>query len=90
MNIERLSFIFYPLFFSIIFLILWALIPTAHAGSKVEICHFPPGNPANFHTITVNEKALGAHIENHGDSEGNCCSLELEEGISSQRSIRHS
>ena len=28
----------------------------ADAGNRVDICHFPPGNPANFQTITVGEK----------------------------------
>jgi hypothetical protein len=25
---------------------------------KVQICDIPPGNPANFHTITISENAL--------------------------------
>jgi hypothetical protein len=48
---------------------------TARAGAtKVEVCHVPPGNPENFHTITVSEKALPAHIA-HGDFEGPCNAL---------------
>ena len=31
--------------------------------------HIPPGNPGNFHTITVSEKALSAH-SSHGDAAG--------------------
>lgn len=43
-----------------------------HAGpSKVEVCHLPPGELDNFHTITISDKALGAHVE-HGDLEGAC------------------
>ncbi len=45
---------------------LLALPATALAANKVQICHVPPGNPANFHTITVSEKALPAHL-GHGD-----------------------
>ena len=31
----------------------------AWAGNaKVQVCHIPPGNPANFHTITISENAL--------------------------------
>ncbi len=41
------------------------------AGVKVEICHIPPGNPANFHTITVSDKAFPAHLA-HGDLAGSC------------------
>lgn len=38
---------------------------------KVTICHVPPGNPDNAHTITVSENALDAHLA-HGDYEGPC------------------
>lgn len=43
----------------------------AFAGPKVEVCHVPPGNPANFHTIKVSENALSAHLA-HGDIAGPC------------------
>ena len=46
----------------------------AAGGAKVEICHVPPGNPANFHTITVSENAMAAHLE-HGDVAGACNAL---------------
>ena len=37
------------------------------------ICHRPPGNPGNAHTITVgSEQARDAHIRNHGDTPGPC------------------
>ena len=39
---------------------------------KVTICHIPPGNPDNAHTITISENALQAHINNHGDIPGAC------------------
>jgi len=42
------------------------------AGDEVEICHIPPGNPDNAHTISVSEKAAAKHIENHGDTLGPC------------------
>jgi hypothetical protein len=38
---------------------------------KVTICHYPPGNPDNAHTITLSEDALEAHIA-HGDAPGPC------------------
>jgi hypothetical protein len=48
------------------------LSKSAQAGPvKLEVCHIPPGNPDNFHTITVNEKALPAHFE-HQDLNGAC------------------
>ncbi len=40
---------------------------------KVTICHCPPGNPNNCHTISVGSKAVAAHLRNHpDDSEGEC------------------
>ena len=40
-------------------------------AAKVTICHFPPGNPSNAHTITVSANALTAHLA-HGDILGEC------------------
>ena len=44
---------------------------SAQAGgaNKVDVCHVPPGNPENWHTITISEKALPAHLA-HGDLVG--------------------
>jgi hypothetical protein len=50
---------------------------TVFAGTKVDVCHRPPGNPENFHTITINENALDAHLA-HSDLVGPC-SEHLEE-----------
>lgn len=38
---------------------------------KTTICHYPPGNPANKHTISVGTAAVSAHMA-HGDTTGNC------------------
>ncbi len=38
---------------------------------KVTICHIPPGNTDNPHTITISESALDAHLA-HGDTIGAC------------------
>ncbi len=38
---------------------------------KVTICHFPPGNPDNEHTISVGASAVPAHLA-HGDYRGEC------------------
>jgi hypothetical protein len=55
-------------------------IPAAYAdgdnddddgNDKVKICHIPPGNPDNAHTIRVNENAVDAHLD-HGDYKGEC------------------
>jgi hypothetical protein len=39
--------------------------------AKVDVCHIPPGNPENAHTITISENALSTHLD-HGDSAGAC------------------
>jgi hypothetical protein len=38
---------------------------------QVTICHIPPGNPDNAHTITVGASAVPAHLA-HGDTLGPC------------------
>ncbi|HKP97347.1 MAG TPA: hypothetical protein VJ385_16490 [Fibrobacteria bacterium] len=38
---------------------------------KKDICHMPPGNPANAHTLTVGASAVPAHLA-HGDKPGRC------------------
>ena len=44
----------------------------AGAGEeKVTICHIPPGNPDNAHTVTVGAPAVPAHLA-HGDTLGEC------------------
>lgn len=37
----------------------------------ITICHYPPGNPENVQTITINASAWPAH-EAHGDDIGSC------------------
>jgi hypothetical protein len=39
---------------------------------KITICHIPPGNPENAHTIEISESAWPAHRDNHGDYMGEC------------------
>jgi len=54
-------------------------IPGAIADEvKVDVCHVPPENPANAHTITISKDALGAHLE-HGDRVGSCDSTGMVE-----------
>ena len=51
-------------------------VPGAIAeGAKVDVCHIPPGNPENAHTITISENALSTHLD-HGDRVGACDSTE--------------
>ncbi|RKH73243.1 hypothetical protein [Corallococcus aberystwythensis] len=45
---------------------------TAPGGDgRVTLCHIPPGNHANAHTITVGAPAMAAHLH-HGDTLGAC------------------
>jgi hypothetical protein len=39
--------------------------------AKAVICHYPPGNPGNRHTIEVGQPAVPAHLA-HGDTLGPC------------------
>jgi hypothetical protein len=54
-----------------VFLLVLAGIARAEQEPKVEICHNPPGNPSNYHTIKVKANALAAHL-GHGDFVGPC------------------
>jgi len=44
---------------------------SAHAAEKICICHIPPGNPDNAHTICIGAPAVRAHLR-HGDTMGEC------------------
>lgn len=61
---------------SIALLSIVGFVGTAIAGPapKVQICHIPPGNPANFHTIVVSASAVASHLA-HGDIGGACNSV---------------
>jgi len=41
-------------------------------GAKVTICHIPPGNPGNAHTLCVGRDALSPHLQHHDDHCGPC------------------
>jgi len=43
----------------------------AKQEAKVTICHYPPGNPSNYHTMEVAQPAVSAHLA-HGDTLGAC------------------
>lgn len=46
--------------------------PESCLAPKVLVCHVPPGNPANAHTICVGAAAVPAHVTHHGDQVGVC------------------
>jgi hypothetical protein len=37
------------------------------SGKKVNICHFPPGNPENYQSIKISTNALDTHLDHHDD-----------------------
>ena len=41
------------------------------SNNKKTICHIPPGNPNNAHTLSIASAAWGAH-QKHGDYQGEC------------------
>ena len=45
--------------------------PSAAPAAKLQICHVPPGNSDNFHTITISQNTRSAHLA-HGDPDGPC------------------
>jgi hypothetical protein len=48
---------------------------------KTTVCHIPPGNPANAHTICVGNDAVPAHLD-HGDFLGTCtCTTADDAGV---------
>jgi len=47
------------------------LLAMVDNGEKIVICHVPPGNPENAHSIEVSINSLDAHLA-HGDSIGAC------------------
>ena len=48
-----------------------SVVATEDAGAKATICHRPPGNPGNQHTLSVGGSAVPAHLA-HGDLIGEC------------------
>jgi len=51
--------------------VLGVAVVSADSQGKVDICHIPPGNPENAHTINVSVNAIPAHLD-HGDRLGSC------------------
>lgn len=47
-------------------------VPVCDNPKKVLICHIPPGNPDNAHSICVSENAVDKHQSQHGDGVGAC------------------
>jgi hypothetical protein len=47
----------------------------ASANEKTTICHCPPGNPENCHTIRIGEKAAEQHRQQHPDDRPGPCDV---------------
>jgi hypothetical protein len=63
----------HPVVLKLLVVLVLCAAAAVHAASqgKVDICHIPPGNPANAHTINVSVNAVPAHLA-HGDTLGAC------------------
>ena len=46
-------------------------VPKYTRVEKITICHYPPGDPGNPHTLIISKSALEAHLA-HGDTIGPC------------------
>jgi hypothetical protein len=55
----------------VLLVVLASIAAFADSQGKVDICHIPPGNPANAHVINVSVNAIPAHLA-HGDNLGQC------------------
>jgi hypothetical protein len=44
----------------------------ACTSDAVKVCHVPPGNPGNRHTIHISESAVDTHLKRHDDYLGEC------------------
>jgi hypothetical protein len=44
----------------------------ACTSDDVTVCHVPPGNPGNRHTIHISESAVETHLKRHDDYLGEC------------------
>jgi len=58
-----------------------------HYSGTTTICHIPPGNPGNAHTISIGTPAVRAHLA-HGDVENACAENNLE-NILSIKEMKH-
>lgn len=47
-------------------------VVTCENPKKELICHIPPGNPDNAHSICVSKNAVETHQSHHGDPIGAC------------------
>ncbi|ATX78960.1 hypothetical protein Ga0123461_0523 [Mariprofundus aestuarium] len=62
-------------------------VPAAEAkkAHKVDVCHIPPGNPSNAHTINIDQSAVDAHLA-HGDYLGECGAVVVEDNSNDNES----
>lgn len=75
MEFTKMRNLFFGLVFALILVV--GIVPNTTMAAnlpKVQVCHRPPGNPANFHTINISQNALPAHLA-HGDLVGACNAL---------------
>ncbi len=47
-------------------------VASCETPKKVLVCHRPPGNPGNAHTICIGAPAAAPHLKHHPDALGAC------------------
>jgi hypothetical protein len=45
---------------------------SVNGNVKFNVCHIPPGNPANKHNICISPNALNAHLTSGSNGHNNC------------------
>lgn len=58
----------------------------SNSVQKITVCHIPPGNPGNAHTVSVGSPSLPAHLA-HGDTVGECAPPGEDDGEASPASV---
>jgi len=61
--------------------------PSDYGGKKINVCHFPPGNSGNAHTINISFNAWEAHRA-HDDYWGECDPDQTDETDEEGRNIK--
>jgi len=59
-----------------------------YTSSTTIICHIPPGNPGNAHTITIGSPAVNAHLAHGDDIEDPSCESVVWEDHKAEKEVR--
>jgi len=71
---KKIQFVFVIVFLSLFLIPNFSQFAIGAHDNKITLCHFPPGNPENFQTLSVGPPAVRSHLD-HGDVLGDCETL---------------